>query len=142
MADIRWVTERFAVAPQLSVEDAGRLGDLGFRHVINNRPDGEAFGQPRGSAIQEAVEAAGLSYRHAPFQGAPTPDAVATVGDALKVNSGPVLAFCRSGTRSITAWAISEAQQGGDATIILQQAATAGYDLTPLKELLQSTGNR
>jgi sulfide:quinone oxidoreductase len=42
MADIRQVTPNFAVAPQIEVEDFATLAALGYRTVIDNRPDGES----------------------------------------------------------------------------------------------------
>jgi uncharacterized protein (TIGR01244 family) len=45
---------------------------------------------------------------------------------------GPVLAFCRSGTRSITAWALGEAASGRDRAELVRLAAAAGYDLGPV----------
>jgi uncharacterized protein (TIGR01244 family) len=139
MADIRRVTENFAVAPQLSLADFAELKGLGFRHVINNRPDGEVPSQPASAESEAAAKAAGLSYVHAPFVGRPTQEAV----DAAANATGPTLAYCRSGTRSVTAWAISQAQTGAmSADDIVKAAEGAGYDLRPLKDALHQLGAR
>lgn len=143
MADIRRVTDRFAVAPQLTVEDMAEAASLGFRHIVNNRPDGEELRQPLNSDVEAAALAAGLTFRHAPFQGPPSPDAVEILAQVLTETTEPVLAFCRSGTRSITTWSIVEAAVGSrNPDEIVSLAAAAGYDLEPMKELLQDVASR
>ena len=96
------VTEGFSVAPQLQPNDLAELARLGFRSVINNRPDGEGGpDQPTGEQMRTAAEAAGLRYAHIPS--APTADDPAVIDkvrSALKELPQPVLAFCRSGARS------------------------------------------
>jgi uncharacterized protein (TIGR01244 family) len=60
MADFRRVTEDLSVAPQISVEDVAEAARLGFRLIVNNRPDGEQPGQPTSAEIEAAAKAAGL----------------------------------------------------------------------------------
>lgn len=130
MADIRKVTESFSVAPQIAVADIAEAAKKGFVLVINNRPDGEDPSQPTSAEMAAAAKAAGLDYVHAPVLGRPSPEAVKAVADAVASAKGPVLAFCRSGTRSINTWAIGQASAGAksrDDLIRLGQAA--GYDL-------------
>jgi uncharacterized protein (TIGR01244 family) len=138
MADIRQVTEQFAVAPQLSLEDLPEIASLGFRHVINNRPDGEAPDQPSSAEVKAAAEAAGLGYVHAPFVGQPTAEAVRAAMSA----KDKTLAFCRSGTRSVTAWAFAQATSGAAADQIVEAAARAGYNLAGAGPLLKQLGAR
>ncbi len=139
MADIRQVTEDFAVAPQIDPEDFAALAGMGFKAVINNRPDGEAGGQMPSAVAEEKARAAGLTYVHAPFVGQPSETAIAALQEALAGGKGPVLAYCRSGTRSITAWAIAQAQSGAlGPDVIVEKALAAGYDLSPLKGFLRS----
>ncbi len=138
MAEIRQVTDQFAVAPQLEIEDFVELADLGFRHIINNRPDGEAPGQATSAEAQAAAKAAGLTYVFAPFVGPPTQEAVEAAGKA----GGKTLAYCRSGTRSVTAWAIAQARAGGPVDAIIEAAGNAGYDLSPMATALRQLGAR
>jgi uncharacterized protein (TIGR01244 family) len=131
MSDFRQVTETFAVAPQIAVADLAEAARRGFTLVINNRPDGEAPDQPPSAEMAEAAKAAGLAYKHIPVRGMATPDQVAEMAEAVAEASGPVLAFCRSGTRSITIWSMGQAQTGArprDELIAL--GAAAGYDLS------------
>ena|SRR5579871_6530948 len=135
--DLRKVTDDFAVAPQIEADEFAELARLGFRHVINNRPDGEAPQQMSSSEAGTAAKAAGLTYVHAPFVGQPSEAALKAIEEAS--DSGPTFAYCRSGTRSITAWAISAARSKKlDPDAILQKARNAGYNLDGLKEFLRN----
>jgi uncharacterized protein (TIGR01244 family) len=131
MTDIRQVTPDFAVAPQLAPEDMADAAARGFKLVINNRPDDEAPGQPSSGEMEAAVRAAGMDYVHIPVRGGPTPDPVDLYREAVDGADGPVLAFCRSGTRSIVTWSIGQALAGRqDRQTLVDQGAAAGYDLT------------
>jgi uncharacterized protein (TIGR01244 family) len=130
MADIRSVTPEFATAPQLRPEDMAEAAARGFKRVINNRPDGEAPDQPTSAEMGAAARAAGLEYVEVPFTMPPAPEHVAQVAEAVRTAPGPVLAFCRTGTRSITAWALGQAQAGADRRQLAEQARAAGYDLS------------
>lgn len=138
MADIKQVTDRFSVAPQITLEDFAALYSAGFRHVINNRPDDESPDQPSSAEAEAAAKKAGLTYVHAPFVGQPTLDAVKAAGAAD--GKGKTLAYCRSGTRSVTAWAIAQAGFGEEAAYIIEAAAEAGYNLAPMIGSLRQLG--
>jgi uncharacterized protein (TIGR01244 family) len=131
MPNIRPVTPEFATAPQLAPEDMAEAAARGYRLVINNRPDGEAPGQPSSAEMEAAARAAGMDYVSVPFAGLPPgPQQVEAVRRAVAAADGPVLAFCRSGTRSINAWAIGQAQDGRDPAELVRLGAAAGYDLS------------
>jgi sulfide:quinone oxidoreductase len=102
------LTPFLAVSPQIAEADLGALAAQGFRAVINNRPDGEAEDQPESAALAAAAGRVGLEYRHVPVvSGKITDDDVAAFARALDAVKGPVLAFCRTGTRSTTLWALA-----------------------------------
>ena len=131
MADIRKVTDDFAVAPQLGPEALAEAAAQGFRLVINNRPDGEAPGQPSSAIMAAAARDAGLDYVHIPFAGAPAPGQMEEMHVAVKGAGGPVLAFCRSGTRSITLWALGQAAaRDRSREDLVGLGRHAGYDLS------------
>lgn len=131
MTDIRQVTANYAVSPQMEPGQMAEAAARGFRMIINNRPDGEAPGQPTSLEMEQAVRAAGLDYVHIPVRGGPTPDQVEQQRAAVASADGPVLAFCRSGTRSIVTWSIGQALAGAQTRQeLLDQAAAAGYDLS------------
>jgi len=132
MAQFRQVTDRFSVSPQISVDEAREAADAGFVLIIQNRPDAETEGQPRSGDIEAAARAGGAEYLFLPVVGRPTPEQARAQAEAVKNAKGPVLAFCRSGTRSITAWAMGEADAGRDREELVRLAAVAGYDLAPV----------
>jgi len=130
MADFRRVTDQLSVSPQIGVADVAQAARLGFRTLVNNRPDGEEQGQPSGAEIEAAAAQAGLAYVAIPIRGGPTPDQITTTQQVFETVQGPVLAYCRSGTRSIVTWSIAQALSGDrsrDELVGLGQAA--GYDL-------------
>ena len=113
-----------------------QIAALGVTAIVNNRPDGEEPGQPTSEAIGAAAKAAGIAYHHIPVSGGISLPQVAQMADALAGSSGPVLAFCRSGTRSTYLWALARAKLGDDAETLFEQAAAAGYDLSPMRAFL------
>jgi uncharacterized protein (TIGR01244 family) len=114
------------ISPDALADTAARLG---FRKVVNNRPDHEEPGQPTSAEIREAAEAAGLAYLEAPVRGLPDAETVQRVGAFLN-DGAPTLLFCRSGMRSAATWAMAEASQGADADDLRAMALAAGYDLS------------
>jgi uncharacterized protein (TIGR01244 family) len=137
MLDLRRVTEAFSVAPQIAAEDLVALRERGFALVINNRPDGEEPGQPAGSEIEAAAKAAGLGYRAIPVTGGFARPQVDAMAAALAGAEGPVFAFCRSGTRSTLLWSLALASRGGDPEEIAAAAASAGYDIAPVRGVVE-----
>lgn len=138
MSQIRPVTPDFAVAPQLGPQDLSRAAAAGFCAVIKNRPEGEAPDQPSEGAIQSAAAAAGLAYHALPFQGPPSRDTAAAMAAILAAAQGPVLAYCRTGTRSIMVWAAAQALTGAKSPAeLLALAAEAGYDLSGMRGVLE-----
>lgn len=131
--DIKRIDERVSVSPQIDVEDVARLKAAGFVAIINNRPDGEDATQPPGAVIAEAAAAAGLRYFAIPLgRDGVRDELIEATRQALDSIDGPVLAYCRSGTRSTTLWALS--QTGREATgDVIGKAAGAGYDISHLR---------
>jgi uncharacterized protein (TIGR01244 family) len=133
MTEFRRVTDAYSVAPQISPEDIAAAAAQGYVLVINNRPDGESPGQPDSATMAAAAQAAGLDYLYNPVRGGPDPDNVAAQAEAVARAGGPVLAFCRSGTRSIVTWSVGQAQSGArPVEELVRLGAAAGYDLAPV----------
>jgi len=128
----RQITEEITVSPQIEASDIEDLKARGFKSVICNRPDGESPDQPGYAEIAEAAKAAGLEARYLPIiSGGMVPQDVEAFASALQDLPKPVFAYCRSGTRCATVWALSEAQNR-PTTEIIEKTAAAGYDLRPL----------
>ena len=128
------LTEQLSVAAQIAPEDIAELAAAGFRSLINNRPDGEAEGQPASTSLAAAAVSHGLDYRHLPvISGQVSEQSAADFATALRSLPSPVLAFCRTGTRSCSLWVL---QAAGDADAVLDTARQAGYDLQSLRPRL------
>jgi len=99
---IQQLSAEVCVAPQLDADAMAWAAQAGFKSVINNRPDFEGGpDQPTSAAIEAAAKAAGLRYAHLPVQPAvQTPEEIARFAALLQQLPTPILAFCRSGTRS------------------------------------------
>ena len=133
----RTLDPSISVFGQLEPEDVAAAKAEGFTAIINNRPDNEQPGQPAGAAIEAAAKAAGLAYVAIPVDHSGFNEGqVAAMADALEAAPGPVLAFCRSGTRSTFLWALARHRLGDDGEALIAKAANAGYDLTPLRPVL------
>lgn len=137
MNDFRQLGPSMLASPQIGPDDLAQAAALGVTLVINNRPDGEAPEEPQGAEIEAAARAAGMDYlaipiTHAGFS-APQVEAMRQVLDQA---SGPVLAYCRSGTRSTLLWALAQAQAGIDPDEIAGAAQSAGYDVAPVRQVM------
>jgi uncharacterized protein (TIGR01244 family) len=130
------VSERFAVAPQLRPEDLPALAEAGYRTLICNRPDGEESCQPDAAEMAAAAETAGIAFHHIPVSGGEFPAAaIEAFGRVRSEAEGKVLAYCRTGTRSITLDALANCDRlGSDA--LIERARKAGYDLSALRSRL------
>lgn len=137
--DIRPITPDFAASPQISVADVATAAAQGYRTLICNRPDGEEFGQPDWAAIEAAAKAAGMETFFLPVSNAVglTMETVEGFEAALANAPKPVLAYCRSGTRSTMAWGVASAPTTDPDTLV-EAASKFGYDLNGLRPVMES----
>lgn len=135
----RTVTDNFLASPQISTDDVAEAAQMGVTLIINNRPDDEDPGQPAGATIAAAAQDAGMNYVAIPVThaGFSVPQ-VEAMREALDGNDGKTLAFCRSGTRSTLLWALAEAHDGRDPETIASEAAEAGYDVSPIRSIMDA----
>jgi uncharacterized protein (TIGR01244 family) len=139
---LRQLTDTLSVSGQIDEADVELLAARGFRSLINNRPDGEAAGQPVGAAIAAQATCHDMAYRHLPVISGQLQDAeVEAFAQALMTLPSPVLAFCRTGTRSTMLWALA-AVRGQPLEDVLRTAIRAGYDLDALRPRLQEAASR
>ncbi len=135
------LTSTLSVASHLTEADIAQAARDGFRAIVNNRPDGEDARQLQSSEIAELAAQHGMEYAFVPaVSGKIGADEVAGMAQALARLQTPVLAFCRTGTRSTTLWALTQAGALPAAEIIAI-AAAAGYDLTALRSQLEALAN-
>jgi len=127
--EIKTINAEISVAPQITPDEVQKLADQGFRALICNRPDGEAADQPNFSEIEAAAKKAGLEIRNLPVVSGKVSDQdAADFGAAMQELPRPILAYCRTGTRSATLWSLSQANRMSVADILAATKA-AGYDM-------------
>ncbi len=127
--DIKQLTAELSVAPQIAIADMRAVAEAGFRSVICNRPDGEGSDQPVFSELERTAIDHGLQIRYLPAEsGKVTDEQGAAFGALMAELPKPVLAFCRTGMRSTTMWALSQA---GSMPLpqIIERSSKAGFDL-------------
>jgi len=134
--DIKQLADGIFVSSFRNPQQIAALGGT-FRTIINNRPDGEEPGQPGSAELEAAATQAGLRYVHIPVRpGMLGREQISAFSEALASEPKPVLAFCKSGKRSASLWALSQAGER-DTESILNATAAAGYDLTALKPVIE-----
>jgi uncharacterized protein (TIGR01244 family) len=128
-----------SLAPGLSATgrldrgDIEALAQAGVRTLINNRPDGEDPGQLPAAEARRLAESLGLAYHHIPMTAATLTRAdVDAFAAVLKNAPGPIVAHCRSGTRSTLLWALTRLSEGADPLALIADAAKQGIDIAAL----------
>lgn len=130
--------DRVSVAPQITLDDMPAIAEAGFTTLIGNRPDGEAEDQPETAALAAEARRHGLDFVHQPVVGSAIDMRDADAFDAALAQArGPVLAFCRTGTRSTTLWALGQARRR-PVDDVLADVRRAGYDLATLRPRLEA----
>ncbi|MBS3928798.1 MAG: TIGR01244 family phosphatase [Sphingomonadales bacterium] len=133
----RQLTDRVMASPQITLAEVAEAAAGGVGLVINNRPEGESDDQTPGTEIEAAARAAGMDYVAIPVTHAGFSESqVKAMAAALASTDKKVLAYCRSGTRSTLLWALAEASRGQSPHALAAAAAQAGYDLTPVRALM------
>jgi uncharacterized protein (TIGR01244 family) len=130
-----WLAGDVGVSSQLAPHDVDRLRGLGYRSLIDLRPDGEAADQPSADAMRRAAGQAHLVFRYVPVPHGDIPERVVDeLAQALKDVPRPVLLYCRTGRRAARTWALVEARRpGGLPPAEIEQAVkNAGQDADDL----------
>jgi sulfide:quinone oxidoreductase len=129
-----------SASPQLSSEDIPAVVAAGFRAIVCNRPDGEGADQPNFIEIEAAAREHGIEAHYLPVEsGKVSDDLAGQFSDLMQALPKPVLAYCRTGMRAATLWALSEARSRTLPDIIAVGQA-AGYDLTALARRIANGG--
>ena len=122
-----------SVAGRLDGPDIEALARAGVRTIINNRPDGEDQGQLPAAEARRIAETQGLVYHHIPITAATLSRAdVDAFAATLREAPPPIVAHCRSGTRSALLWALARMREGADPFSLVAQAASHGIDIASL----------
>lgn len=143
MADFRTLSDTMLASPQITAEDIAQAKVAEVTLVINNRPDGEDPGAPQGAEIEAAAAQAGIRYRAIPIGHSGFSEVqVDEMIEALNEAGGRVLGYCRSGTRSTLLWSLAQAKLGANPDDIAAAAMAAGYDVSPVRSMLDMLAAR
>jgi len=139
MSQYKKLTDKLWVSPQIDKSDIDAAAKAGIKLIIKNRPEGEEMIQPKVEDLQAYAAEHGIKWESIPIAGGQvTMDAVEAMAHALEHAEGPVLAYCRSGTRSCTLWALANALKDEmHSDDIIKTAKDAGYDLGHMMQTLE-----
>lgn len=127
MLQIKPLTREFSVSPQILLDDLSTIAKLGFKSIINNRPDGEDNEQPNHQILQRKCSELGLKYQYLPvIPGQITKQNSQDMSDYMSQLEKPILAFCRTGTRSCLLW-LGTANDSNALKDGMERANTQGY---------------
>ena len=137
---LRPLSPDYAVSAQLHPSDMRRIARQGYNLVINNRPDGESPDQPASAAMARAASKAGLAYFYFPVRhGHYSRQELRHLDNILAGHKGKILAFCRTGIRATTLWAMAQTERGAigpDAAV--RAAKTVGVNLEGQRKRLEA----
>jgi sulfide:quinone oxidoreductase len=130
--DIKKLSNSISVADQINENDLATIVKIGFKSLICNRPDGEGPDQPGFKEIEYAAKSLGLAIRYLPAEsGKVTDEQGVEFGKLMDELPKPILAYCRTGMRSTTMWALASSEKM-PLPLIVETAAKAGYDMKAL----------
>jgi len=138
--DIKALTPHLSVSPQILASELQAVADAGFKALICNRPDGEGADQPSFDEIAQTAARLGLQASYLPAETGKVRDEDGKAfGALLHQLPGPVLAYCRTGMRSTTMWALS---QSGVTPLpqILEAGRKAGFEMQSLVQRIANGG--
>lgn len=143
MADFRTLSDAVMASPQIELSEIASAKEAGVTVIVNNRPDGEDPAAPQSNEVEAAASEAGIAFTsipigHSGFSEVQIDQMIAV----LKEAEGKVLAYCRSGTRSTLLWALAQAKLGMAPDDIAAAAMAAGYDVSPIRPMLDMLAAR
>lgn len=134
------IDDNLTVSPQISATDVVAIKAAGYKSIVCHRPDAEAADQPLFREIQDAANAANIKIQHQPVVSGKISDADAVAfGKLMRELPKPVFAFCRTGTRSASLWALAESNRLPLADIVGATKA-AGYDMSGIVRHIANGG--
>jgi uncharacterized protein (TIGR01244 family) len=133
------IDEKSSITGQIQLADLHEAAKLGYTLIINNRPDGESVDQPRSKDLVAEATKLGITFVNLPFSipAQVTPAQVAEFIWHFRTTNGKVLAYCRSGMRSIVLWAAAAVALGTPVNEVLAKAARVGFNLQQATGFLQ-----
>lgn len=125
---INQVTAKFSVSGQIAPSDMQDIKNQGFNTIICNRPDNEELNQPTLNEISAIADEHNITVVNIPIIMKYTAQDILLFQKALNSHATPILAYCKSGTRSIILWALANKGNMSDEELIKRTKA-AGYNV-------------
>jgi sulfide:quinone oxidoreductase len=133
------INEKFSVSAQISPDDIKSVADAGFKTIICNRPDGEDLDQADIAVIKNAATRYGIDVVYIPVVHTTIcVDDVRQFSATWDTCGKPVLAYCRSGLRSMTLWTLMQVAEGVRVESVVSKANSAGYDFSQFSQQFAS----
>ena len=131
------VSENFFVSGQIDSNSIPALKAESFKTIICNRPDNEEPNQPIKTELRFECEKNDINFHDIEFKPWDLDFQKITLTEKIILEDKNTLAYCRTGTRSITLWAFASCKNK-EVNQVLENVSEAGYDLSHLKDVLVS----
>ncbi len=143
MTEFRTLSDTMLASPQIEIDDIAAAKEAGVSLIVCNRPDGEEPSAPQSDAIGAAAGQAGIDFVSIPIGHSGFSEVqIDEMIKALESAEGKVLGYCRSGTRSTLLWSLAQAKLGRAPDEIAAAAMAAGYDVSPVRPMLDMLAAR
>ncbi|NNU15213.1 TIGR01244 family phosphatase [Parvularcula sp. ZS-1/3] len=131
---------RITVAGQISPDQLPAIKASGHNVLVDSRPDQEVGDDLQSERMRIAAEAAGLTFHYIPMTPGQMPEPSAVADFLAALQGGKVFAYCGGGPRAIVLASFAAAQEGKPIEEILDDARSAGIDLSPARQQLIERG--
>ena len=136
--DFNQVEHNYTVGGQIQESDLATIAGAGFKTVICNRPDSEIEPALHVQFMEAEALRLGLNFVYNPISGqGMTQENLQVQASVLAGTNDPVYAYCRSGMRSTTAWALIKAKEL-PVDEVVACAAGAGYNLDKMRPIIEA----
>lgn len=111
---VRRINGMFSIANQVDVRSIKSLAEAGYKTLICNRPDDESDDFDTFDTIAQVARSLGLTPVYLPvaLSGA-TSETQDAFDELIMECPKPIVAYCRSGTRSATLWTSFDVKHNG-----------------------------
>lgn len=135
---IEKIADYLYVSKQLDERLAKRAAQYEIKTVICNRPDGEEPNQPDFENVKQWLNQNGIEHVvYLPVDMNNIDDAtLESFKQAVANLPAPILAYCRTGTRSAMMWALNQVKRGVEVNSVIKAAELANINLEPHREKL------
>lgn len=137
---IEKIADYLYVSKQLNERFVKRAATYDIKTVICNRPDGEEPNQPSFEQVKTWLNAQGIeNVVYLPVtMNSINDEVLAEFQNTIAKSPAPILAYCRTGTRSALMWALNQTKRGVEVNSLIKAAELANIDLEPLRDKLQA----